>query len=122
MPNTHEITIALVKDQHGEHAIPRIPDPGAMQVGDTVHYVSSDGELRVVFPAERSTANDETPCQGGSPFKGGTLEVIGSQSLTLERGGLFECRCFLTLKDGREVKWDQRTNPQSGGVHDIQPH
>ena len=82
MPNTHEITIALVKDQDGEHAIPRIPDPGAMHVGDTVHYVSSDSELRVEFPLEQSKANDGTPCQGGSPFKGGTLTVWASNSLS----------------------------------------
>jgi hypothetical protein len=129
MPNnkSHEIKIALVKDQSGEHAIPIIPDPGAMQVGDTVRYVSSDGELRVEFPKEPSHFKDGTPCKGGSPFKDGTLIVSGSlvsgsQILTLESGGLFECRCSLTLHDGRQVGWNKKTNPQSGGVHDIQPH
>lgn len=120
MPKTHEITIALVKDQHGEHAIPRIPDSGAMQVGDTVHYVSNDGVLRVKFP-EGPTFPEGKSCKGGSPFKGGMLTVSGSQSLTLERGGLFECRCFLTLHDGRKIGWT-KNNLQSGGVHDIQPH
>lgn len=108
MPKTHEITIALVKDKDGEHAIPRIPDSGAMQVGDTVRYVSRDGKFQVDFPS-------------GSPFKNGMLPVTDSQSLTLERGGLFECRCSLTLPDGRLVEWSQK-NLQSGGVHDIQPH
>ena len=107
MPKTHEIIIALVKDQHGEHAIPRIPIPGAMQVGDTVHYVSTDGKLQVEFPS-------------GSPFKDGMSIVTGPQSLTLERGGLFECRCSLTFQD-RVIKWSPE-NLQSGGVHDIQPH
>jgi hypothetical protein len=101
----HEITIRLTD---GGHAKPDIP--AAMKVGETVRYTSSDGDLRIVFP-------------NGSPFGDtGTdiAEIRGERTLTLQREGVFLCRCFITPSGSiQEVGWDPVASPQSGGEHNV---
>jgi hypothetical protein len=103
----HVITIELKQltaDVLG--AVPSIPS--RLHVGETVGYSSAVGSFRIEFP-------------GGSPFGEGAGPLTikeDSGILMLTKNGKFDCRCFMTLSDGREIGWSEQF-PASGGVHDV---
>ena len=97
----HEIRVKVMNGQ----AIPSIPPPGFMQVGDTVGYVSDDGDVRVLFELPFSDAQDV---------------VQPGDRRTLARPGIFFGKCFVTQAGGTETVWDP-DNPKSGGEHDVRP-
>ncbi|HWZ41864.1 MAG TPA: hypothetical protein VNW97_00230 [Candidatus Saccharimonadales bacterium] len=109
MPADHEIKIALATIQGERQAVPQLPKPGSMNVGETVHYSSDDGEVRVEFPKE-------------TPFD--TDVVINSDVKKLIKKGTFHCGCSITLKDGTSIGWHsgEPLGGPSGGVHDVGPH
>ncbi|SRR6266478_7418833 len=101
----HEILIRL---EEGKHAIPPNPMP-AMKVGETVRYLSYDGQVTMRFPELSPFRQDNQT----------NTEVSGSEPQQLLRAGKFESRCFLMLQGGMMVGWDPNGSPQSGGVHDV---
>jgi hypothetical protein len=105
-PNAdHEISIDLVA---GIHAIPNIPGPGVMRVGQTVRFSSPGNSFRVEFP-------------NGSPFteKGQPMaQITDSDVKTLQVAGNFQSRCFITV-GSTEVGWAPGKMPESGGVHNV---
>lgn len=102
----HEITITL----QGGGALPPSPMP-LMQVGQTVRYSSSSGEVSIVFP-ERS------------PFRTDNLigtELPGAVILTLvsdSGAGTLPSRCFITPPNGSKIGWSE-SNPSSGGDNKV---
>lgn len=98
----HEIKISLV---NGTHAVPDLKNR-IMRVGETVRYFSDHGAVTLVFES--------------SPFKGPADIVQGNQTLTLERVGVFFCKCFITTADGT-FGWHLNEVPESGGDHDVRP-
>jgi len=99
----HRIAITL-KDNA---AIP-VPGHQTLRIGDTVVYVTDPPNLqfRVEFPA--------------SPFARSAQVIKDSTPHRVIREGKFECRCFITPKNGKEVGW-RPDAPQSGGEHDVKP-
>jgi hypothetical protein len=87
-----------------------------MTVGETVRYVSGDGEVTIVFP-------------GRSPFRldGQTnTEVHGQVILTLvsdsgEGDSGLACHCSLTLKNGQTIGWPNDPSLSGGDHHVKQP-
>jgi hypothetical protein len=113
----HEIHAKLVTDKHGQHAVPDIPK--SMAVGDTVHYSSADGEVRIEF-------FDEKGSPSLSPFlepNGSVKTVITSKEppIKLSKAGNFFCHCFITPpgRDAAAIGW-RPGDPLSGGNHDVQ--
>jgi hypothetical protein len=107
MPADHEIKLKF----DGKTVKPTLPT--VMNVGETVRYSADAGTIGVAaFKIEFPT---------GSPFKSAT-QITDSSTRTLELGGKFQSRCSMTLADGRVVGWDAVSNPESGGVHDVQPN
>jgi hypothetical protein len=106
MPADHEVKLQF----DGKTVKPTIP--GVMNVGETVSYSPDAGNIRV--------AAFKVDFPSGSPFKG-VNQITDSSARKLEIGGKFQCRCSMTLADGRVVGWDAVANPESGGVHDVQP-
>jgi|SRR5215471_17677026 len=107
MPADHEVKLQF----DGKTVKPALPT--VMNVGETVSYLPDAGNIKVsAFKIEFPT---------GSPFKG-VSQISDSNPRTLEIGGKFQCRCSMTLADGRVVGWDAVANPESGGVHDVQPN
>ena len=106
--NHHQIMITL----EGSNALPPDPMPD-MIVGDTVEYLSNvPGEVRIQFT-------------GASPFRKDQTQmtsVPGGQTLTLLTGSSnpFDCRCFITPLNGKELGWSPST-PLSGGHHKVTP-
>jgi hypothetical protein len=101
----YEILIDLVD---GTHAIPNIPVPGVMQVGQTVSYSSGDRPFRIEFP-------------NGSPFSANGLpltQITDSAAKTLQVAGNFQSRCFITV-GSTEFGWAPGKSPESGGVHNV---
>src|SRR6266481_555588 len=82
----HEILIRL---EEGKHAIPPNPMP-AMKVGETVRYLSYDGQVTMRFPQLSPFRQDDQT----------NTEVSGSEPQQLLRAGKFESRCFLMLQGG----------------------
>src|SRR5437879_1376206 len=108
----HEIKIILTTDKEGKrHAVPQLPASGVMNKGDTVHYSSDDGDVRVEFLA-------------GSPFD--TNVMTNSDVKELKQPGKFHCGCSIRLKDDPEVTvgWHspEPVGGPSGGVHNVGPH
>jgi hypothetical protein len=78
--------------------------PPEMKIGETVHFTSADGGIRIVLP-------------NGSPFldaSGSELteitgpKVVGSDLLPaqIERAAAFEMLCYITLDSVREIGYD----------------
>jgi|SRR5215831_18330704 len=107
MSADHEVKLQF----DGKSVKPTIPV--VMNVGETISYSPDAGNIKV------STFKVEFP--SGSPFKGVT-QISDSSVRKLEIGGKFQCRCSMTLADGRVVGWDATTNPESGGIHDVKPN
>lgn len=105
----HEIPVNLVPGGPGDpgHAVPTITNP--MGFGETVHYFSPDGAVRIEFVVD------------GTPFvdsNGNDITVITDEVvLPLKKQGSFTCRCFITLPSGITVGWVRNENPESGGNH-----
>src|SRR5215472_2113354 len=101
MSQSYQIAIRLM---NGTDVVPQIPT--GMKVGDTVRYVSPDGDVTIEFPE-------------GSPFlddAGQEIPAIAdSLSHELQREGNFTCHCTLTLPDKRRLGWSSGSQ-QSGGV------
>lgn len=116
-PTHHEIQVQIFKDSTGqENAIPDIPTN--LVVGDTVHYTSPFGAVRIEF-GDPDHAHTPSPFQ--SPFldaSGGekTMITSGDPPLELKRSGIFFCHCFVKPPNGPEFGWGLN-NPLSGGDH-----
>jgi hypothetical protein len=91
MSQSHDITINLV---NGVDAVAQVP--AGMKVGDTVRYISPDGKVTIKFTAD-SPFLDES----GTPV----LTISDSQPHMLQKEGGFDCRCSLTLPNGKSVGW-----------------
>jgi hypothetical protein len=104
MAQHHEISVT----RHGNAAVPQRPIP-TMFTGDTVHYTSNDGRVRIEF-------------EGGlSPFMEGT-PINSEQVAHVERTGTFKCHCFIIPNDGGpEIGWttDSADPKVSGADHDV---
>lgn len=102
MPQRYEIAIRLM---NGTDVVPEIPD--GMKVGDTVRYASADGDVMIEFAGPE-----------GSPFLDASgrqiTKISDSQPHELKRQGGFDCRCTLTLRDGRRLGWSSGSE-RSGG-------
>ncbi|SRR5258705_3591006 len=112
----HEIHAKLVTDKDGQHAVLDIPK--SMLKGETVHYSSPDGDVRIEF-------FDEKGSPSLSPFlepNGSVKTVITSAEppIELSKRGKFVCHCFIT-PTGRNAAIGWRPgDPLSGGNHDVQ--
>lgn len=105
---THEIKVRL----QGTEAVPDpIPE---MKIGETVRYVSDDGEVEIAFPGRSPfSRNDEL----NSRVRGGVILELVNESTGLPNNA-FVCRCFLTLPDRQVVGW--KSDPSiSGGEHRV---
>jgi hypothetical protein len=110
----HEIHAKLVTDKDGQHAVPDIPKN--MEVGDTVHYSSPDGEVRIEFFGHKNLP----PL---SPFlepNGSVKTVITSKEppIKLSEKGEFFCHCFITPPGKDPIGW-RSNDPLSGGNHEV---
>jgi len=110
----NEVPVVLEPDStpgHPGHAVPKLP-PNGMQLGETVHYFSNDGDVIVVF------------LDNGSPFRDSNDNEIravtsASPPLKLVKPNTnpgFICKCFITPPSGRTVGWSPNSL-QSGGNH-----
>ncbi len=105
-PNiNHEIYIDFVA---GTHAIPNIPAPGVMGIGDTVQYTSAGRSFRVEFP------NGSPFSENGQP----RIQITDSALYKVQVKGNFQSRCFITI-GSTEVGWAPGKIPESGGVHNV---
>jgi hypothetical protein len=107
----HEIHAKLVTDKDGQHAVPEIP--ANMKIGETVHYSSDAGDVRIEF------------LDNGSPFldlNGSDKTEITSNDLPikLSKTGIFTCRCFITPPGAAAAIGWRLGDPLSGGNHDVQ--
>jgi hypothetical protein len=93
----HDIEIEL----DGEDAVPPNPLP-SMNVGDSVHYFSKAGKVRIVFPGLSPFRMDNTT----------NTEVTDAEVPTVNQKGQFNCRCFI------EIGW-KKDSARSGGVHNV---
>lgn len=107
MSRSYEIAIRLV---NGTDVVPQIPE--GMELGDTVRYVSPDGEVTIEFP-EKSPFLDD---QGRE-----IAAIADSLPHELQREGDFTCHCTLTLPDQRKLGWSSGSQ-QSGGVTTVGHH
>jgi hypothetical protein len=113
----HEINVLLVTDSNGQqNAVPDIPTN--LVVGDTVHYGSIFGAVRIEF---RDPDNAHTASIFQSPF----VDASGSQKTVvrdtdppqeLRNAGIFFCHCFLKPPGKPEIGWGPNS-PLSGGDH-----
>jgi len=101
----HEI---LIRHRVRGNGVLSLLEP-AMKVGETVRYLSYDGQVTMRFPELSPFRQDNQT----------NTEVSGSEPQQLLRAGKFESRCFLMLQGGMMVGWDPNGSPQSGGVHDV---
>jgi hypothetical protein len=107
MSQHHEISVT----RDGNAAVPQRPIP-TMFTGDTVHYTSNDGRVRIEFE------------DGRSPFKEGT-SITSDQIAHVEHpdnGIKFKCHCFIIPNDGgTEIGWTtDSANPKvSGADHEV---
>ena len=114
----HEIHAKLVPDKDGQqHAV--LPDmPKSMFRGETVHYSSTDGDVRIEF-------FDDNDLPSLSPFlepNGSVKTVITSAEppIKLSKEGKFFCHCFITPPGEKaRIGWNKLKSPQSGGNHDV---
>jgi hypothetical protein len=111
----HEIHAKLVTDKDGQHAVLDIPK--SMATGETVHYSSADGDVRIEF-------FDDNNLPSLSPFlepNGSVKTVITSKEppIKLSKQGNFFCHCFITPPGKAPIGW-RRGDPLSGGNHDVQ--
>jgi hypothetical protein len=120
MPTTakHEIHAKLLRDQNGQqHAVLDIPK--SMATGETVHYSSPDGDVRIEFV-------DDNNSPSLSPFlepNGSVKTVITSAEppIELKKSGEFFCHCFITPPGAMaRIGWNKLNSPQSGGNHHVQ--
>jgi hypothetical protein len=106
----HDLTI----DLDGPHAKPRACP--LMKVGDTVTYLSDQGEVKVQFV-------DKDSGKEASPFESGEATIIGSGTQKLKNEGTFEVRCFVKPQGKEEfIGWDKDTSPESGGQFPVKPN
>ena len=112
----HEIHAKLLRDQNGQqHAVLDIPK--SMAKGETVHYSSPDGDVRIEF-------FDDNNLPSLSPFlepNGSVKTVITSAEppVELSKRGKFFCHCFITTPNGETFGWGPNF-PLAGGNHDVQ--
>jgi hypothetical protein len=114
----HEIHAKLEQDKNGQqHAV--LPDmPKSMAKGQTVHYSSADGDVRIEF-------FDDNNLPSLSPFlepNGSVKTVITSAEppIKLSKSGEFFCHCFITPPGKARIGWNKLDSPQSGGNHHVQ--
>lgn len=116
MAADHEVDIDLKQDPNGFHAVPR-NIPGIVHVGETVHYRSKDGSVRITF--------DDVDSTGQSSFRSPFLDSTGSEKRSISstdapiaasNKGNFFCRCFITPPGGKEIGWGPNSL-LSGGNH-----
>lgn len=79
------------------------PDPShqTFAVGDTLSFVSRDGNPNVTFDQPH-------------PFSAGEFKA-GDQPLKVVRKGRFSFHCGLQLPDGQIIGWPQDPNSGGGG-------
>ena len=107
---TREIVIKL----KGVDAVPE-PIP-AMNVGDTIRYVSNDGEVTIVFPRLSPFRLDN---EVNTIVSGGVIMTLVRESTDLNLpNDAFPCSCSLKLKSGDTVGWEKGTSI-SGGEHHV---
>jgi hypothetical protein len=100
----HEIEIKLVNQTS---AIPPNPMP-EMQVGDTVRYFSSAGDVTITFPLHSPFRADDTAMT--------EVSTPGAPFPALVRAGTFACGCVITLPNQQKVGWPM-AGATSGGEH-----
>jgi hypothetical protein len=96
-------------------AVPPNPFP-EMAVGDTVRYVSNDGEVTIEFEGPSPYRLDDVP---GTKVSGGVIVTVVSKSTGRGlKDDAFQCHCFLTLPGGQVIGWGPGSSI-SGADHHV---
>ena len=104
MAANHEVDVDLVKRSDGPHANRRNLPP-FMHQGETVHYTSTDGAVRIdCFKSGLLRSPRPFP----SPFLDSNGNVVLSitqlmRRLSARNMGIYICHCFVTRLEGKKL-------------------
>ena len=110
----HEIHAKLVTDKDGQHAVLDIPK--SMLKGETVHYSSPDGDVRIEFFDEKGSPSLSPFLEPNGSVK--TVITSAESPIKLSEKGNFFCHCFITPPGKAPIGW-RPNDPLSGGNHDV---